>query len=103
MSCCRNDLGSFPHNRDINTGILVPAAGKYELRFHAPNWAVFSVFQVLASGEEVVIPQGLLNEDFQYDMEIVKTDGTMIEQDDCSTFSFRTFINKVSCDDIDYL
>lgn len=103
MSCCLNDLGSFPHNRDINTGLAANGAGVYELRFTGPNYSKFSKYIAFSDTEDIIIPAGILNEDFQYTLEIFKPDGTNLLVDECQYFGLRTFINIVSCDDIEYL
>lgn len=103
MACCKNDLGSFPHNKDINTGLQAAQSGMHELMFTGPNFTRFSKYLNVSIGEDIVIPQGILNEDCVYAMVITQPDGTTIEQDACENFAFRTFINKVVCDDIEYL
>jgi hypothetical protein len=103
MICCKNDLGTFPHNRDINTGIETTQAGIHEIRLKGPNFATQSLFQNLDSGDEIVIPKGVLNEYFQYSMVIIQPDLTMIELTECSNFTFKTFINRISCEDESYL
>lgn len=103
MACCKNDLGSFPHNRVINTTVLALAAGIHEIRLTGPNFAVQSIWQDLTIGEEIIIPKGVLNEDFQYSMQVVQPDLSLLEVLDCSNFSFKAFINKIACADESYL
>lgn len=103
MSCCLNDLGSFPHNKDINTGVEASVSGMHCLSFEGPNFSKFSKYVSCESGEDIVIPQGTLNEDFTYNFTIAKPDGTLYSADDCSNYALKTFINKVACDDIQYL
>lgn len=103
MSCCVNDLGSFPHNRVIDTGLDAESAGLHELRFQGANFVKFSKFLNLGTGNDITIPVGTLNEDFVYNFEVIKPDGSKVSVDDCTTFSLQTFINKIACDDVDYL
>lgn len=103
MSCCYNDLGSFPHNRIIDTGIDAPSAGIYELRFLGPNFTKFSKFIGFGLGDDIEIPVGTLNEDFTYTLEIVLPSGSLHSVDDCTNFRLSTFINKIACSDAQYL
>lgn len=103
MSCCLNDLGSFPHNEDINTGIAAPASGLYRLRFAGVNYSKFTKYLNFDAGDDIVIPSGTLNEDAVFTLNIIKPDGSAYSENDCENFSITTFINKVACDDVDYL
>lgn len=103
MSCCKNDLGSFPHNKDIDTGLEADATGVYELLFTGPNYVKFSKYLQVALGDNIIIPQGTLNEDFQYMLVITKPDGTAWEVDACPNFSLKTYVNTLACADINYL
>lgn len=103
MSCCKNELGQFPHNRDINTGVSAVQSGIHELRFTGPNYVRFSKFLTLAEFDDIVIPQGLLNEDCAYSLEIIQPDSTLLSLTDCTNFALTTFINKVDCSDVGYL
>jgi len=103
MACCKNDLGAFPHNRVINTTVLALADGIHEIRLTGPNFATQSIWLDMAIGDEVTIPQGVLNEDFNYSMTVIQPDGTLLEVNDCSNFAFKTFINKIACSDESYL
>lgn len=103
MSCCLNKLGSFPHNKDINTGIEAPASGMYELMFTGPNFTRFTKYLTFAASDDIVIPEGILNEDMTYSLVITKPDGDLLEVDACSNFSLTTYVNKVVCDELEYL
>lgn len=103
MSCCVNDLGSFPHNRVIDTGLDAVAAGIYELRFTGANFTKFSKFLNLGAGDDIEIPVGILNEDFTYNFEVIQPDLTKMEVDDCTTFGIQVFINRIACYDVEYL
>jgi hypothetical protein len=104
MDCCKNDLGEFPHTEDVDTGINVDPTGVYKLRFTGPNFTRFEKNYHYTSGHKIVIPKGVLNEDFTYSLEIIKPDGSTLSQNDCSNFVLRTFINIKECDDdIDYI
>lgn len=102
-NCCHNDLGCFPHNKDIDTGLLAEQAGVYNLMFIGPNFSRFSKLIYFAIGAAIIIPKGVLNEDFQYTFQIIQPDGVAVLVDTCPNFSFKTFINITDCDDIDYL
>lgn len=103
MSCCKNDLGEFAHNQEIDTGLVADGTGVYHFEFVGPNGCKFSKYIYFADGEGLVIPQGILNEDFTYLFTITGPDGALLEVDECSNFGLKTFINIVSCDDIEYL
>lgn len=102
MSCCKNDLGEFPHNQEILTGIDAAQTGLHKLTFTGPNYTKFSKYLRFTAAEEIAIPVGLLNEDFQYTLVITQPDNTNIEVDECENFSLRTFINKIECDELQY-
>lgn len=101
MSCCKNDLGSFAHNKAIETGITATQSGIHELMFTGPNGVRFTKYLNVEEGEDITIPAGLLNEDFQYGLVISQPDGTSLEVDDCPNFALKTYVNTVTCDDID--
>lgn len=103
MTCCKNDLGSFPHNKEINTEIVAAQSGMHELMFTGPLGVKFTRYLNFGSGDPIVFPANTLNEDFQYLLVITQPDGTIMESDDCPNFSLKTFINKIACDDIQYL
>lgn len=103
--CCQNDLGCFPHNKEIDTGLTAPEAGIYKFFFSGPNFTKFEKILYFGAGQAIKIAAGVLNEDFQYRLQIEKPDGTFWSQDDCEFFAIKTFINTISCDDeyFDYL
>lgn len=103
MACCKNVLGLFPHNKAIDTGIAAAQTGTHVLQFTGPNFTRFSKAIWVSSGNNIVIPQGVLNEDCVYEFEIIQPDAVLMEQAGCETFSLQTFINKMDCDDLDYL
>lgn len=104
MACCKNKIGEFPHNRDIETGIVSTVTGLHELRFKASNFTRQSVWvNISVAGDEFVIPQGTLNENFTYSFEIVKPDGSLLSETDCTTFELTTYINTITCEDEQYL
>lgn len=103
MACCKNDLGSFPHNKDIDTGLVADDTGVYELLFTGPNYVKFSKYLQVTAGNNIIIPQGVLNEDFLYSLVITKPDGQLLLVNECSNHVLKTFINTLACADIDYL
>ena len=100
MACCKNNLGEFPHNRDIDTGVVALQTGTHELRLKAANFTTQSLWLNVTLGGNIIIPQGNLNENFTYSFTIIQPDGTILEVTDCSNFSLTTFISTASCDDL---
>lgn len=103
MDCCKNDLGEFAHNKDIDTGIEAGTSGLYELMFTGPGFSKFSKYYHFEAGSSIIIPAGILNEDFTYKLVITDPSGNAVSVNSCSNFSLKTFVNVVSCDDTVYL
>ncbi len=103
MSCCKNDLGSFPHNQDIDTGLVSDSAGVWRLHFTGPNFSKMMKPLSFSNGEAIVIPQGILNEDCLYSLILENPSGVNFTQDDCENFVLTTYINKIACEDVEYL
>lgn len=104
MDCCKNDLGAFAHNDDIDTGIAVETTGVYKLSFVGPNFSHFEKNYYYNVGGTIIIPAGVLNEDFTYKLEILKPDGSVLLVNECGNFVLRTFINIRDCDEsIEYI
>lgn len=103
MDCCKNELGLFAHNKEINTGIEADQTGMFELLFTSPGFSRFSKYYHFETGQNIVIPAGVLNEDFTYKMVISKPDGEALLVEECPNFIIKTFVNIVACDDIQYL
>lgn len=96
-NCCNNELGRFPHNEDINTGIKAVQNGYHVLRFMAPNFTWFTLTYYYFANADIIIPKGKLNESFLYTMKILQPDDTYLETDDCDNYTFTTFINTKAC------
>lgn len=99
MSCCNNYLGKFPHNEDINTGIIANATGEFIFKFDYLG----NGFEIIVDGiidEPLIIPSGQLNENFTYRFIIVDPNGDNMEIYDCEDFSLKTFINTNICNDV---
>jgi hypothetical protein len=103
MICCKNDIGETAHNKDFDTGIEVNQTGMHELLLTGVNHTRFTKYYHFTAGENIIIPAGILNEDFTYKMIVTQPDGSELLINECPNFVFRTYINKVDCDDISYL
>lgn len=106
MECCKNELGNFPHTEEIKTGLISSQTGSHKLEFFGPNFASFSKQYYFFAGAEIIIPQGVLNEDSLYKLKIKQPDGTYYEKEECENFTFRTYIETNNeckpCGDADY-
>lgn len=98
MSCCNNYLGKFPHNQDIDTGIIANATGEFIFKFDYLG----VVFRLIIDGqidESLIIPAGRLNENFTYHFTIEDPSGNNIEIYDCEDFTLKTIVNITPCND----
>lgn len=91
MNCCTNDLGSFPHNEDIETGLSASQFGTHKIQLLF-NGARITIELDLTYYQEIIIPRPF-NEDYTYKMEIIQPDGTLYEVDDCTVFAFKVYLN----------
>lgn len=100
--CCIIDLGSFPHNEDLETGLSASQFGDHKVQLFFSGARLTQVIP-LTYYQEIIIPRPF-NEDYLYKMQIIQPDGTLYTQDDCDTFSFKIYLNINSpcgtdCDD----
>lgn len=91
MNCCINDLGSYPHNEDIDIYIPASQAGEYifVLFFNGVRIKRSVTFEYY---DALVIPKPF-NEDYTYTLQIIQPDGELLTVNDCENFSFKTYIN----------
>lgn len=90
MDCCINDLGAKPHNEDLDLGIQAEQAGVHKaILFFAGARITRSV--TFGVGDDVIIPRPF-NELYQYKLQVIQPDGTLMLKDDCDTFAFKTYI-----------
>jgi hypothetical protein len=107
MECCLNNLGKYPHNKEINTNITAPATGDYVFYFTTSNSNNFSLTINFEVGDKLIIPVSTLNESMVHTFRIEKPDGNFITQNECDVFGLQTIINTQidgcsnSCDDTD--
>jgi hypothetical protein len=106
-NCCVNNLGRFPHNKQIDTGLVMIESGDYVVLMTAANGNEFELNFTLEGNENIKFDVGVLNENMQYDFQIRKPDDEIYEYNDCPTFRLKTFINTQKdgcanpCDDTD--
>ena len=112
MDCCKNELGNFPHNTDINTGIVITLDGVYSLTFSSINGTSFGLDIDVPSSpppSTLIIPKGKLNEDLYYcftilqpsDPNAINPTRELLSVDDCTEFCLKTFIlTNPDCGDI---
>jgi hypothetical protein len=90
MSCCIKDLGSFPHNRELNTGIVATITGQYQAILFFAGVRITRLFNgVIGSALKIPMP---FNETYLYKLQIIKPDGTNLSVDNCDNFAFRIYI-----------
>lgn len=102
-NCCFNDLGNFPHSSDINTGLIAPMSGIYEINIEF-NGAIISKQINTLLGDQIIIKRPF-PENYLLKFSITDPNGLLMEVEDCSNFKLKTFINTNSncngniCDD----
>lgn len=103
MDCCKNELGDFPHNADINTGIVTDENGLHKLLFTGINGTKLSLEYNIVDplNDKIVVQKGNINESMFYCFTVKKPSGAFIEVDNCPNFCLKTFIetNK-DCGDL---
>lgn len=95
MDCCKNNLGKFPHNADVSTGIDTDESGLHLLEFTGINGTKHLIEINVAdpsSDAEIKIPKGKLNEDMLYLFTIEKPSGDKIITDDCENYTLTIYI-----------
>lgn len=107
MECCINDLGRFPHNKAIDTGIPVTVVGDYILMMEGSNGNTFELVKTIEEAGNIMIAVGDLNENMDYKFTIEDPDGDLISVNECSNFKLKTILNTQingcdnGCDDSD--
>lgn len=104
MDCCKTNLGKFPHNQNIDTGLVATQAGTHEFQFSAANFTELSYKKYFGIGDKIIIPKKVLNEDFVYSFVIKQPDGVTFKQDvdgvPCENFILRTYVStNNNCDE----
>jgi hypothetical protein len=98
MSCCINNLGAFPHNKDLNTGINSAFTGQYKAILFFAGVRITRLFNGVI-GSPLIIPKPF-NEMYQYKMQIEQPDGSILVHNGCSDFVFKTYISMdLECPD----
>jgi len=97
MECCKKDLGKFPHNQNIDTGLIAAKTGTHEFQFSAANFTEFSYKKYFTIGDKIIIPKKVLNEDFIYNFQIKQPDGTLFVapfgDGGCENLVLRTYVS----------
>lgn len=111
MSCCYTQLGTFPHNEPINTGIVAEKSGKYVYRLNFLGAIIYKE-QTVEAGDDLIVPVPF-NENYSYELKVIDPDRENVvnpSNDDCDTWMFTTFIaikencnGTNECDDVDNL
>lgn len=98
MSCCINNLGAFPHNKNINTGINAAFTGQYKAILFFAGSRITKLFNGVI-GQPLTIPKPF-NENYQYKMQIEQPDGELLYYNGCYDFGFKTYIAiDLECED----
>lgn len=97
MNCCKNYIGSFPHNENIDTGINPLVSGVYTFEFTGINGTKLKITQnitVSDTPQTLVIPKGILNESMFYCVTIKDPNGELlVDANDCPNYCFDTYIS----------
>ncbi|WP_282787174.1 hypothetical protein [Flavobacterium croceum] len=93
MDCCVNNLGRYPHNKEIDTYLVATEAGEHTLYLTDAKGNTFELIKDVETGETIKIAIGELNENMVYNFTIDKPSGTKISVNDCETFQLKTIIN----------
>ena len=91
MNCCKVNLGEFPHNEDINTGIKAPADGTYKLILSFGPDVKQKKETELSANDDIIIKPPFL-ESALYKLQIVDPNGDFVTFEDCPNFTFKTYI-----------
>lgn len=98
--CCSIDLGSFPHNADVDTELVAAATGTYKVMLNYLG-SVIPINVSVIQGNTIVIPNDRLNENYTYEMTIEDPNGDLIESAYCTGFKFKTYVSLDSdCDSV---
>lgn len=89
--CCINDLGLFPHNEDLNIGAYADVTGNWKAVLTFGSAKITRTFPAIDT-EPIIIPRPF-NEVYQYNLTILRPDGSVFEFNTCPNFTFRTYIN----------
>lgn len=90
-NCCVNDLGDKPHNEDLDLGVQATQDGIYKAILFFAGVRITRRF-LMVTGDDLIVPRPF-NETYQYKMQIIQPDGTLLEIDSCDTFAFKTYIS----------
>jgi hypothetical protein len=90
MPCCKH-FGNFPHNQDVVISIPSPEIGKYIFWIDFNGAVIRREYDNFYAGDLVI--EGPFNENYTYTFTIENPNGDLVEIDDCTQFTFKTFIN----------
>jgi hypothetical protein len=93
MDCCVNNLGRYPHNKEIDTFILATEQGSHTLYLTDAKGNTFELIKDVEIGEKIKISVGELNENMLYQFKIQQPSGDYISVNDCEKFQLKTIIN----------
>jgi len=100
MNCCIKDLGAYPHNKDLNTGIDATQTGQHKAILFFAGVRIERKFSGI-NGQKLVIPMPF-NESYIYKLQILQPDGVTVKVDDCEDFKFKIYLNiDLTCPDDD--
>lgn len=88
--CCKNDLGSVPHNENVGIGVNTDEAGVHVAILFFAGVRLRRSFSV-ALGDEIKIPKPF-NEMYQYKVQVEKPSGAIVDLNLCPNFVFKTYI-----------
>lgn len=97
MSCCVNNLGTFPHNQDINTGIPISVSGNYVVEMEYLGTVLYKRLSIIAPSV-VTIPKPF-NENYTYKFKVRGPNG-YVSMSGCEEYTLKTFVetSEKACD-----
>lgn len=94
MSCCNNpiNLGCFNYCSTIDTGYEAVQTGDHSLEVYLVNGVDKSIPVTISSGNNIIVPTSVLNENKEHQLKVLQPDGTYFEFDTdiyCVTFTTK--------------
>lgn len=100
-NCCKYSFGSYPHNFDlVLDNLFANADGIYTVIVDLFGGSKKTIDLDLKNGDEIIIPQGELNEQSIINFQVLDIHKIPMEMDGCANFTLTTYINvNLKCND----
>lgn len=94
MNCCKHDFGLYPHNEAIVLkGLVADIDGIFTVIAQMPSGSVKRIQINAITGNELIIPQGELNEDFVTRFIVLNPNKDNLTIDSCENFSLTVQVD----------